>query len=291
MLGLTVLQGGVSLSLLAEVALSNLCAARTSSQLISRRDERDTGEACQRSAPSRPCWGVRRCLLLWASGRGWRWRAGEVLVDLAGAGALQAAQDVELGEPLVGPALDIRPGRWRAVPADQGDAPQGVVGVAVAAPVESVAVGAARGRRDGGGAAQMGEGGLGAEPLGVVAGGDQQLPGGVDPTPGRASRVGAAAATSTWSWVSSWSSSAWSCCQRRAISHSGAGRGCFPSSRFLQHRIGPLERDRFSRWRAPEHVASGRSHRARAAAPRRSTLLRDTPQSRRSSAGPGSSMA
>jgi ZIP family zinc transporter len=32
-LGLTVLQGGVSLSLLAGVALSNLCAARTSSQL------------------------------------------------------------------------------------------------------------------------------------------------------------------------------------------------------------------------------------------------------------------
>jgi ZIP family zinc transporter len=32
-LGLTILQGGVSLSLLAGVALSNLCAARTSSQL------------------------------------------------------------------------------------------------------------------------------------------------------------------------------------------------------------------------------------------------------------------
>jgi hypothetical protein len=32
-LGLTVLQGGVSLSLLAGVALSNLCAARTRSQL------------------------------------------------------------------------------------------------------------------------------------------------------------------------------------------------------------------------------------------------------------------
>jgi zinc transporter, ZIP family len=32
-LGLTILQGGVSLSLLAGVALSNLCAARTRSQL------------------------------------------------------------------------------------------------------------------------------------------------------------------------------------------------------------------------------------------------------------------
>src|SRR5215218_4981981 len=36
------------------------------------------------------------------------------------------------------------------------------------------------------------------------------------PIPGRATRVGAAAATSSWSWRSSWSSSAWSCCQRRA---------------------------------------------------------------------------
>ena len=57
--------------------------------------------------------------------------------------------------------------------------------MAVAGPVESVAVGAARGRRDGGGAAQVREGGFGAEPLGVVAGGDQQLAGGVDPDPGQ----------------------------------------------------------------------------------------------------------
>ena len=46
-------------------------------------------------------------------------------------------------------------------------------------------MGAARGRRDGGGAAQLREGGLGAEPLGVVTGGHQQLPGGVDPDPGQ----------------------------------------------------------------------------------------------------------
>ena len=36
------------------------------------------------------------------------------------------------------------------------------------------------------------------------------------PIPGRATRVGAAALTSFWSWVSSRVSSAWSCCQRRA---------------------------------------------------------------------------
>jgi hypothetical protein len=36
------------------------------------------------------------------------------------------------------------------------------------------------------------------------------------PIPGSATRVGAAEGTSSWSWRSSWVSSAWSCCQRRA---------------------------------------------------------------------------
>jgi CubicO group peptidase (beta-lactamase class C family) len=49
--------------------------------------------------------------------------------------------------------------------------------------------------------------------------------------------------------------------------------------------------DRFSRFGAPGHSASGWSRRARAAAPRRSALPRGTPRSRRSSAGHGSSMA
>ena len=53
-----------------------------------------------------------------------------------------------------------------------------------------MAVGAARGGGDGGGAAQVGEGGFGAEPLGVVAGGDQQLAGGVDPDPGQGEQGG-----------------------------------------------------------------------------------------------------
>jgi hypothetical protein len=51
-------------------------------------------------------------------------------------------------------------------------------------------VGAARGRGDGGDAAQMGEGGLATQPLGVVTGGDQQLPGGVDPDPGQGDQGG-----------------------------------------------------------------------------------------------------
>jgi hypothetical protein len=84
-----------------------------------------------------------------------------------------------------------------AAHADQSDAPQGVVGLAVTAAVEALAVGAARGRRDRRDAAQVREGGLPAEPLGVVAGGDQQLVSGVDPNSGQATRVGATALTSS----------------------------------------------------------------------------------------------
>ena len=80
-----------------------------------------------------------------------------MLVDLAGDVALETAQDVQLGQALFGPPINIGPGRCVAVHTDQGDAPQGVVGAAVAAPVEPVAVGAARGGGDGGGAAQVPE--------------------------------------------------------------------------------------------------------------------------------------
>jgi hypothetical protein len=60
-----------------------------------------------------------------------------VVVDLAGGGALEAAHDVELGQALVGPPLDLGPGRWVAAHPDQGDAPQGVVGPAVTAPISA----------------------------------------------------------------------------------------------------------------------------------------------------------
>jgi hypothetical protein len=136
---------------------------------------------------------------------------GEVVVDLAGDGALQTAHDVELGQSLLGAPLDIGPSGWVAVHADQGDAPQGMVGPAVTAPVEPMAVGTARGRRDGGGAAQMREGGLGASRWGLSPAVTSSWPAVSTPTPGRATRVGAAAVTSSWSWRSSRSSSAWSC--------------------------------------------------------------------------------
>ena len=77
-------------------------------------------------------------LLFWASGRRDGWWVGEVVVDLAGDVALQTAHDVELGQALFGAPLDIGPGRWVAAHADQGDAPQGVVGSAVPAAVDSL---------------------------------------------------------------------------------------------------------------------------------------------------------
>lgn len=63
--------------------------------------------------------------------------------------------------------------------ADDGDAVDRGVGLAVSASVESVLVGAAReGRR--GDAAEHREGRRGTEPGSVLAGGDQQLPGDID---------------------------------------------------------------------------------------------------------------
>jgi hypothetical protein len=61
----------------------------------------------------------------------------------------------------------------------RGDAPEGAVGQAVPATVQAVAVGSARRHRDRRGTAQPREGGLGPQPLRVVPGGDQELPGAV----------------------------------------------------------------------------------------------------------------
>ena len=67
-----------------------------------------------------------------------------------------------------------------AVHADQGDAPERAVGVAVAAAMQPVPVGPAGGHRDRRDAAQAGEGPLGPQTRpGLSPGGDQKLPGGV----------------------------------------------------------------------------------------------------------------
>ena len=139
-----------------------------------------------------------------------------MVVDLAGDVAFQTAQDVELGQALLGPPLDLGPGRWMATHADQGDPPQRVVGMAVAAAIQPVTVGATRGGGDGGDTAQVREGGLATSRWGLSPAVTSSCPAVSIPTPGKATRVGAAALTSAWSWRSNWSSSAWSCCQRRA---------------------------------------------------------------------------
>ncbi len=77
-----------------------------------------------------------------------------------------------------------------AVHADQGDAPQGAVGVAIAAAVQSMPVGAAGGHRDRRDAAQACERTLRAQSAGIVASRDQQLPGGVYSDAGQGNQLG-----------------------------------------------------------------------------------------------------
>jgi hypothetical protein len=127
----------------------------------------------------------------------------------------EAAHDLALGQALVGAPFDLGPGRWVAAHADQGDAPQGVVGLAVAATIPPVAVGAARGGRDRRDAAQMGKAASPRSRWGLSPA--------VTTTarrcrsrPRQATRVDAAEVTSAWSWRPSRPSSAWSCHQRRA---------------------------------------------------------------------------
>jgi hypothetical protein len=73
---------------------------------------------------------------------------------------------------------------------DQGDAPQRVAGSAVAAAIQPVAVGAARGRRQGRGATQVGEGGLPAQPLGLSPAVTSSCPAVSTPDPGQGDQGG-----------------------------------------------------------------------------------------------------
>jgi hypothetical protein len=87
-----------------------------------------------------------------------------------------------------------------AAHADQGDAPQGVVGPAVAAAIQSVAVGAARGRRDGSGETphRCAKAASERSRWGVSPAVTRSWPAVSIPTPASATRVGAAALTSAW---------------------------------------------------------------------------------------------
>ena len=61
----------------------------------------------------------------------------EVAVDLAGDVALQAAHDLSFALAFGGATLDVAPGSWVFAHADEHDAPERFVGLAVAARVQS----------------------------------------------------------------------------------------------------------------------------------------------------------
>jgi hypothetical protein len=79
---------------------------------------------------------------------------------------------------------------WWQLHADQSDAPQGAVGVAIAAAVQAMPVGAAGGHRDRRDAAQACERTLRAQSAGIVASRDQQLPGGAYSDAGQGNQFG-----------------------------------------------------------------------------------------------------
>src|SRR6266516_5203444 len=95
---------------------------------------------------------------------------GERCVDLAGDVAFQAADDLAFAFAFAGAPDDVGPGRLVVADADEDDPIERGVCLAVAAAVEPVAVRLARGGPDRGGAAEHREGGLGAKPVGVIAG-------------------------------------------------------------------------------------------------------------------------
>ena len=109
-------------------------------------------------------------------GFGW---VGEQVVDLAGDVAFQAADDLPAVFAFCLSFLGVGDGGLVVTHAGDGDPPQGIVGLAVAAPIKTVAYGPSRRRLDGTGAAQCGEGRFRLHAFGVVTSGDQQGSGGV----------------------------------------------------------------------------------------------------------------
>ena len=121
----------------------------------------------------------------------------EVLVDLAGDVALEAADDLAFGQALGGAAFDVGAGGLVVAHPDDGDDVEGAVGGSVAAAAEPVpAGGAAAAGWLWGDAAQLGEGCFAVDAVGVVAGGDEELAGDLDPDAGSSRSSGAACFTS-----------------------------------------------------------------------------------------------
>ena len=110
---------------------------------------------------------------------------GEDGEDLAGDVALEASDDLGLGQPFGGASGGVGPGAGVVTQPAKYDDVEGVVRPAVAATVESVAVGPPAAGRDRSNPAQMRERGLRAQPVGVVTGSDEYLSGDFGADPGQ----------------------------------------------------------------------------------------------------------
>src|SRR4029450_6586659 len=115
-----------------------------------------------------------------SSGEGWPDRGGGWLrwsyevVDLSGDVELREADALAAGFALGGAAVKVVARPAVAAQPGQRDAVEGGVGLPVAASVEPVSVGSTGGCLHWARAAQRGEGRLGGQSFGVVAGGDEQ---------------------------------------------------------------------------------------------------------------------
>src|SRR5829696_7296069 len=123
-------------------------------------------------------------------------QGGQRVEDLAGDVALQAADDLGLRQAFVGAALGVGAGAGVVAEAAKNDNVERVVGATVAAAIEPVAVGASAAGGDRCGAAEVREGGFGLDPVKLSPALMSTWPATSGPTPGRASRAGAACCTS-----------------------------------------------------------------------------------------------
>ena len=99
----------------------------------------------------------------------------DALVDLACEEAFETPDDLSFGPPIRRASDDRVDRRLVIAHTDDDDSMEGRVGLSVPAPVEAVSTGRHAGRgRDGTGTAELGEGGLRANPLGIIPEDGQQ---------------------------------------------------------------------------------------------------------------------
>jgi hypothetical protein len=96
----------------------------------------------------------------------------------------------------VSAALGVGAGAWVVSEAAKNDNIERIIGATVTATIEPVSMGASAAGRDRRGAAEVREGGLGLDPVKVVAGADEHLAGDFGSNPGKGKQGGAAWCTS-----------------------------------------------------------------------------------------------